>query len=392
MPVRQSAAMPVAADIPDPRSFPDRIESAFARQIDRAAASLGSTSVAGADANDAALSKDMLDALRLGDAAWLAGLLAAAPSAAIARQLWRRLIAAWDEALKCNDDAVSAHLFALPIVIVAGCSIATESGRIEGVLAEPERMQAILLEHDALAGNRNFGLANALASADAIDLPRLPELLSWTLRSAASATHTRSIEPAAIVLTSEAAVHLRFLVGTALAAPGAKLLVDSSVGGWGVPLAHELVRQLGTPGAMVLALPRAPKPPLVALQEGRAAQREVGAQLFASNAIRRLRAGVGEPAAVISAHRCPAALGGGELRLSLSSVFDSRQAEGFRCPLFAGERAGDVAGMLAALMQDCRVTDVQVLPDVYPDRDSATGLTLLFKAESLPAKNPATLQ
>ena len=82
--------MPVAADIPDPRSFPDRIEPAFAPEIDRAAASLASTSVAGADANDAALTEDLLDALRSGDAAWLAGLLAAAPSAAIARQLWRR--------------------------------------------------------------------------------------------------------------------------------------------------------------------------------------------------------------------------------------------------------------------------------------------------------------
>lgn len=384
--------MHVAADIPDPRSFPDRIEPAFAPQIDRAAASLASTSVTGADTNDAALTHDMLDALRSGDAAWLAGVLAAAPSAAIARQLWRRLIAAWDEASMRSDDAVAAHLFALPIVIVAGSSSATERGRIEGVLAQPERLQAILVEHDALGGNRNFGLANTLASADAIDVPRLPELLSWTLRHPASAPHARSIEPAAMVLTAEAAVHLRFLVGTALAAPGAKLLIESRVGHWGLPLAHELARQLDTPGAMVLALPRAPRPPLAALQEGRAAQREVGAQLFASNAIRRLRAEVGEPAAVISAHRCAAALGGGELRLSLSSVFDSRQAEGFRCPLFAGERAGDVAAMLAALLHDCRVADVQVLPDVYPDRDPATGLTLLFKAESLPAKNPATLQ
>ncbi|HSS71840.1 MAG TPA: hypothetical protein VLQ46_14465 [Casimicrobiaceae bacterium] len=384
--------MPAAADIPDPRSFPGRIEPAFAPQIDRAAASLASTSVAGADANDAALTHDMLDALRSGDAAWLAGLLAAAPSAAIARQLWRRLIAAWDEALKRSDDAIAAHLFALPIVIVAGSSSATERSQIEGVVARPERLQAILIEHGALGGNRNFGLTNTLASADAIDVPRLPKLLNWTLRHAASAPRARSIEPAAMVLTEEAAVHLRFLVGTALAAPGATPLIESRVGNWGLPLAQELARQLGTPGAMVLALPRVPKPPLVALQEGRAAQREVGAQLFASNAIRRLRAEVGEPAAVISAHRCAAALGGGELRLSLSSVFDSRQAEGFRCPLFAGERAGDVAAMLAALLQDCRVTDVQVLPDVYPDRDPATGLTLLFKAESLPAKNPATLQ
>jgi hypothetical protein len=133
----------------------------------------------------------------------------------------------------------------------------------------------------------------------------------------------------------------------------------------------------------VLALPRVARSPLAALQQGRAAQRDIGAQLFASNAIRRLRASVGEPSAVISAHRCAAAPGGGELRLSLSSSFDPRQAEGFRCPLFAGDRAIDVAAMLADLMRDCRVTGVRVLSGVHADRDEATGLTLLFKADAV---------
>ena len=293
-----------------------------------------------------------------------------------------------------SDGAASltVQLFALPIVIVAGKSSTAAPSRIEAVLPEPEPVQAILLEYAALAGNRNFALANGLASADAIDLPRLPELLAWTQGLQSSAAHARSVEPSAIALSMEGAVHLRFLVGTALAAPRAPLFAESGVGAWGLPLARELARQLAAPETSVLALPRAPKPPLVALQEGRAAQREIGAQLFASNAIRRLRSAVGEPAAVISAHRCPDADGGGELRLSLSSAFDSRQAEGFRCPLFPGERAGDVAAMLAALIHDCRVADIQVLPGVHPDRDPATGLTLLFKAESLAAQPRASLR
>jgi hypothetical protein len=107
----------------------------------------------------------------------------------------------------------------------------------------------------------------------------------------------------------------------------------------------------------------------------------VGAQLFASNAIRKLRAAVGEPSAVISAHRCAAAPGGGELRLSVSSPFDPRQAEGFRCPLFPTDRVGDVASMLVDLLVDCRVTDVRVLPGIHPDRDPQTGMMLLFKPE-----------
>ena len=35
-------------------------------------------------------------------------------------------------------------------------------------------------------------------------------------------------------------------------------------------------------------------------------------------------------------------------------------------------------------MRDCRVTDVQALPGVHADRDPATGLTLLFKADAMP--------
>src|SRR4029077_16601521 len=138
----------------------------------------------------------------------------------------------------------------------------------------------------------------------------------------------------------------------------------------------ELARQLAAPGVSVLALPRAPQSPPAALQQGRRAQREVGGQLFTSNATRKLRGAVGEPSAVISAHRCAAAPGGGELRLSLSSPFDPRQAEGFRCPLFPADRAVDVASMLLDLLSDCRVTDVRVIPEAQADRDPGTGLPL----------------
>ena len=150
-------------------------------------------------------------------------------------------------------------------------------------------------------------------------------------------------------------VHLRFLVGSALARPGLDLLADDEVRKWGVPFTKELSRQLAVGATSVLALARAPQRPLPAVAAGRAAQREVGAQIFASNAIRKLRGSVGEPSAVISAHRAADAPGGGELRLSLSSPFEPRDAEGFRCPLYPLDRVGDVASMLVDLMADCRV-------------------------------------
>ena len=382
----------MAVDIADPRNFPERADDSFAGLLELAAKSLESTGTARAAELDRALAEDMVRALSSGDASWMPRLFAAAPSAAIARHLWRRLLVAWDEASRAAAAGdVAVTLFALPIVVVAARTAEANPNAVDAVLRDSGRVLAILREHGALAGNERFALSNAVCDANALDLPRLPELLRWMSLSDPRAT--RALEPAPIqIATAEQNVHLRFLVGTALSAPGTDLLAATTLGAWGLPLAQELARQLATPGASVLALPRAPRSPPAALQEGRAAQREVGAQLFASNAIRRLRASVGEPSAVVSAHRCATAPGGGELRLSVSSPFDPAQAEGFRCPLFPAERAGDVAAMLIELLHDCRVADVHLLAGLYPDRDPATGLVLLFKAESLTEARNAALQ
>ena len=139
----------------------------------------------------------------------------------------------------------------------------------------------------------------------------------------------------------------------------------------------------------MLALPSAPARPLPAVAHGRSAQREVSAQLFASNAIRKFRGAVGEPTAILSAHRSPDAPGGGELRLSLSSPFDPRAAEGFRCPLYPLDRTVDVASMLVDLLRDCRVTDIRVLPGVHADRAAQTGMPLLFKPDMISAQGTA---
>ena len=200
-----------------------------------------------------------------------------------------------------------------------------------------------------------------------------------------------ALEPAPIALSGgPETVHLRFLVGRALAAPGVDLLHNVEVGKWGIPFTQALGRELGAPGISVLALPRAPQSLVRAVQQGRAAQREVGAHIFAGNAIRKLRASVGEPTAVISAHRAPDAVDGGELRLSLSSPFDPREAEGFRCPLFPLDRVEDVVAMLTELLSECRVTDVRVVPGLHGDRDPVSGLPLLFKGDDVPAAGIAT--
>lgn len=378
----------MSADISDPRTFPERIDPTHVPLLELAEASLAAASSARADAIDEALTVALADRLVSGEALLVAELVAAAPSVAVARQLWRRLIDAWRRAsLASAADGVAATLFALPVVIVAASQAAdgptASAPSIAGVVSDTERLVAILREHRALAGNESFGLADVLVASDALDLTRLGGLLASQRLAAERDSDRPDLLPAPIRLQpGQQSVHLRFLLGTALAAPSADVLADTGAMSWAMPLAQELARQLTAPGLSVLALPRAPQSPPAALQQGRSAQREVGAQLFASNAIRKLRAAVGEPSAVISAHRSAAAPGGGELRLSLSSAFDPRQAEGFRCPLFPTDRIGDVVTMLVDLLRDCRIADVRVLPGVHPDRDPQTGMTLLFKADA----------
>jgi hypothetical protein len=379
----------VSIDIADPRAFSAPTGATQESLIRLAEASLAASSASRAEEIDRTLVSVLAGHLEADDALWLADLFPAAPSAAVARQLWRRLIDAWRAASAPEKgDRVVATLFALPVVIVAGAtSNASEpvASTLAGVLVDTERVTALLREHRTLGGNLSFALAAPLVAADAIDIPRLPTLLAWQKLSPNDGSVAREVHPTPMVIhPNQESVHLRFLIGTAIGASAVDMFADNGAGEWIMPLAQELSRQFAATGLSVLALPRPPQAPLLALQHGRAAQREVGAQLFASNAIRRLRASVGEPSAVISAHRCAAAPGGGELRLSLSSPFDPRQAEGFRCPLFPPDRAGDVATMLLDLLRDCRVTDVRVVAGAQADRDPGTGLPLLFKADAIP--------
>jgi hypothetical protein len=279
---------------------------------------------------------------------------------------------------------MAVTLFALPVTLVAGLEgDRAARATLPCVLDDVDALATIMREHGALAGNQTFALAPALAAADAIDVSRLPALLTGGFDGATF--ESRELAPAPIELTgTDARVFLRFVVGVAVASRGVELLRDHGVVEWGMPFARALDRMLAQSGVTLLALPHAPQRLVSAAQNGQAAQREVSAQLFASNAIRKLRAAVGEPGAVVSAHHADDAASGGELRLSLSSVFDARDAEGFRCPLYPADHPGDVAEMLVTLMRDCRVTDVRVLSGVYADRDAATGLPLLFKADALP--------
>ncbi len=382
--------MTSATEISDPRVFPDAASAPpdAARLYALAAASLAADTGQRADALDREIRAALIRNLS-GDGSILSAIFAGAPSVACARHLWRQLDAAWCETAVDLQAGLAASIFAVPLVIVTGLAGAKDEGALSGVVHDAEALAAILREHGALAGNRTFALSPALVGAEAIDIARLPEILAWQRLPDSLAPGARLparvLAPAPVIVSGgHEGVHLRFLVGSALARPGADILADATVGKWGIPFAQELGRQLRAGSASVLALPRAPQRLLPGVRQGRAAQREAGAQIFASNAIRKLRAAVGEPSAVISAHRAPDAPGGGELRLSLSSPFEPRDAEGFCCPLHPLDRVGDVVTMLTDLLRDCRVAEVRVLAGVHADRHPDTGSPLLFKTDSIP--------
>jgi hypothetical protein len=372
---------PSVPSISDPRSFPLR-ESGLAppdpQWHEWAELSLAAATGQEREAADALLRGAVVEAVRAGQIAGIEATLDAAASAAIYRHLWRALGAAWCDIAAGADAHVVAHGFALPVVIVAAADTAIE---LPGILGDAPQIVELLRQHGVLAGNRNFGIANVLAGVDALGLDAIPRWLKWRRIPDNPAARHDVVGPSPIAIApGQEGAHLRFLIGTAFAAPHAALFKERSSGTWGMPLAQSLSRQLAAEGVQLLALPRAPDYPLSALHEGRRAHREVALQLFASSAIRKLRADFGEPTAVISAHRID---GGGELRLSLSSPFGERDAEGFRCPLHPLDRVQDVLTMIVDLLHACRVLDIRVLTQVHPDRDPRTGLMLLFRADAI---------
>lgn len=324
----------------------------------------------------------LLESAAATDAAALAEALAQAPSVGVAR-LMRDIVADAERGGAEASAALRTILFAIPVVLVTALETPGAPLSIAGVLTDVRSLAAILIEARAFGGCETLALAPSLVAADVLDISALPALLQR--RSTldipdGAASIALDLTPAPIGVAGAAErVHLRFIAGVILAPPRVDPLAGADVGRWGLDLSRALTRMLAPPGASLLAIPRAPSNLVGAVESGRAAARDVAAQLFASNAIRRLRASWGEPTAIVSAHRSVAAVGGGELRLSLSSPFAPRDAEGFRCPLYPYESVRSVAGLLDALLSDCRVSDVRWMPGVHADSDPVTGGPLFFK-------------
>ena len=329
--------------LPDPRAFPIYDDAQPSPLIDLALASLAAELGVIQEKHDTELRERLAALLTAGDVAVIADGLSRAPSHAVLRHITRMLANAHVDAGRARGDgALPSTVFAVPVVIVAANSGPVN---VPGALPNIDEITALMKANGALRGNENFVLSNALAPASAFALEKLPASLLWW--STASGTPI-AIEKASLpVPANQESVFLRFLVGTALAGPGVDLLTANDTGKWGMPFTQTIAKQLGGGTVSLLAMPRPPRSPLAALMQGAAAQREVSLQLFTTNAIRKFRSSVGDPEAVISAHRTA---DGGEVRLSLSNPFDEKGAEGFRAELKASDRAQDVAVLMQNLL------------------------------------------
>lgn len=300
------------------------------------------------------------DRLVHGDDRAIRAALNAPPPAAACRAA--RLL---DDAMARARGDVGVVLFAIPLLIVAG---ARNRMTVPGVLPEIGKVAALLEQHGAVGVTRNFGLGNALSSAEALGALS-PSALWRAAADPARRAPLDTLQPEAIdVAPGREQVHLRFITGAGITPRHLPSFLESAsnIGTWGMALTKELARQFARPGLEILPVPRPPQPLLSAVPAGRRAQLDAALSLFLGNTLRRFRVAVGDPEAVLSAHRLDG--GAGELRLSLSTPLDDSLFEGFSWPLQPQDEVAEVTQLVQAALAECRVMNVTLLGQVLPDR------------------------
>lgn len=337
--------MNVAESLPDPR--------------ETAGVSNHPLQAAATNGDDAALQAALQNALKAGDDAGIRAALGMQPPAR-AQGVARALAAAIDT----QGAGVGLRFFAIPLVIVAG---SRRPATVPGVLPEVAKIAALLEQHGAVGVTRNFGLGNALSGAEALDA--LSPSALWQSAADPAQRPLDALQPEAITVSgSREQVHLRFITGAGITPQHLPSFLESAsnIGTWGMAMTKELARQLAQSDLEILPMPRPPQPLLIAAQAGRRAQLEAALSLFLGNHLRRFRMAIGDPEAVLSAHRLDN--GAGELRLSLSTPLDDSLFEGFAWPLQPQDEVAEVTQLLQGTLAECRVPAVTVLQQVLPER------------------------
>ncbi|MDC1311443.1 hypothetical protein N8Z26_03185 [Burkholderiales bacterium] len=237
------------------------------------------------------------------------------PNTISSGQLVRRTT---DSILTVNNDArlFRLDLFVMPVILVVG---AQKTNILSTVLNDVKALEGVFESLGVLGHCKNFGLANCLTDYEALN--QFP-LESWRLASQYDESKNVTMldfpeDPIESSSGTETA-HLRFLCGVALSPISAPSIFEASgdIGRWGMKFAETVSAQLSRADCSVLALPRPPRPLIKSLEEGYWAVREIGFQLFLSNALNNARLKFGEPDVSIDLSA------GGKVLTRLSSLFD----------------------------------------------------------------------
>ncbi|WP_374347020.1 hypothetical protein [Chitinimonas sp.] len=252
-----------------------------------------------------------------------------------------------------------ALIFALPIVLVAGVR---GQHILPGKLPDVAAVQSLLIEHGIFASGADLHLSARLVDAEQMAQISASQLLRW--RDAlqyASAGLPHDFQESPISVNGDG-VYLRFLLGVAMqprdAAPVVQL--NAAPGPWAMALSKLLGEQLKHDALTLFPLPRAPQAWLAALDDGRVAQQQIRFEVFASNALRKLREAGETPVAVLSAHQ------GKELRVTIGAERNGEEWAGFIWPLGASDRVGVIQQNMVKLLQECHQSDIRIIPDVLP--------------------------
>lgn len=288
----------------------------------------------------------------------MAGVAPGAPS--------RALAAAVDAAIngtggQADDAPLLARVFLLPVLLVtAGRAPLELSGVVPGVAT----LTRLMRNAGALGPVESFGLSNALGEPGAAARVA-PGRLYRIVRSLDSGAGAELLPPANVVVDSvEECVHLRLLAGASVTPAALPNFLETAgqVGRWGMAVSQELARQLGEEGLSLLPLPRAPRPWFTALAESAFHAGELRFNLFASTAIRQLRGAYGEPCAELSA--CD----DHSVRVELFSALEPGARHAHAWPLAHTDDVAAVETSIRDLLRDCRVSAVEVRPEVLPAR------------------------
>ena len=359
-----------AMNLPDPRLYP-RVnpQNPIIRQVMSLMTEHDAQLVA---QKRAGLQQLMAELLMSKDHYALNGALTQAPSQDAWLTMWHALRVEVESA--SAHDQQSATLFAIPLVLVAGCKgEVTLPSEIDGAAA-----LAILREHGVVAADADVWLSGALLSPDVLAAISPAQLAEWRATLTVAANFPIDSAGSAVKFKDET-VALRYLIGVAIqekdAAPAIKL--GGQVSGWGMPLADLISKAMKTDGVTLFPIPRTPMPWLAAQDVGRVTQLETRLQVMTSNALRSLRTKGRTPVVTVAAHE------NNEIRITFSSKEDPERWEGYVWTLLPSDHVELIAQYVRELMLECRLEDLVFIENVQPVLDT-DGLPFFITAHNKP--------